>query len=69
MRRIIVVGGSLAGHQAARWLRVLGFEGELTVLGAEVHRPYDRYPLSKAYLAGDLDRSGLEIEPHDLDVR
>ena len=69
MRRIIVVGGSLAGHQAARWLRVLGFDGELTVLGAEVHRPYDRYPLSKAYLAGDLDRSGLEIEPHDLDVR
>jgi 3-phenylpropionate/trans-cinnamate dioxygenase ferredoxin reductase component len=69
MRRIIVVGGSLAGHQAARWLRVLGYDRELTVLGAEVHRPYDRYPLSKAYLAGDLDRSGLEIEPHDLDVR
>ena len=69
MRRIIVVGGSLAGHQTARWLRVLGFEGELTVLGAEAHRPYDRYPLSKTYLAGDLDRNGLEIEPHDLDVR
>ena len=68
MRRIIVVGASLAGHQAARCLRDLGYDGDLTVLGAEVHRPYDRYPLSKAYLTGDLERRGLEIEPRDLDV-
>jgi 3-phenylpropionate/trans-cinnamate dioxygenase ferredoxin reductase component len=68
MRRVIVVGGSLAGHQAATCLRGLGYDGDLTVLGAEVHRPYDRYPLSKAYLTGELDRRGLEIEPCDLDV-
>jgi NADPH-dependent 2,4-dienoyl-CoA reductase/sulfur reductase-like enzyme len=68
MKRILVVGGSLAGHEAAKCLRGLGYDGDLTVLGAEVHRPYDRYPLSKAYLTGDLDRSGLEIEPRDLDV-
>ena len=68
MRRVLVVGGSLAGHQAAKCLRDLGYDGDLTVLGTEAHRPYDRYPLSKAFLTGDLDRSGLEIEPRDLDV-
>jgi len=68
MRRVTVVGGSLAGHQAAACLRGLGYDGDLTVVGAEVHRPYDRYPLSKSYLTGDLDRSGLDIEPRDLDV-
>lgn len=68
MRRVLVVGGSLAGHQAAQCLRGLGYAGDLTVIGAEVHRPYDRYPLSKAFLAGALDRSGLEIEPRALDV-
>ena len=68
MRRVLVVGGSLAGHQAAKCLRGLGHAGDLTVVGAEVHRPYDRYPLSKAFLTGELDRNGLEIEPGDLDV-
>jgi len=68
MKRVLVVGGSLAGHQAAKCLRDLGYDGDLTVVGSEVHRPYDRYPLSKAYLLGDLDRGGLEIEPRELDV-
>ncbi len=68
MKRIIVVGGSLAGHEAAQCLRSLGFEGQLTVVGAEIHRPYDRYPLSKAYLADELERAGLDIAPEDLDV-
>ena len=44
MKRVLVVGGSLAGHQAAKCLRGLGYAGDLTVLGAELHRPYDRYP-------------------------
>jgi 3-phenylpropionate/trans-cinnamate dioxygenase ferredoxin reductase component len=44
VRRIIVVGASLAGHQAAKSLRDLGFDGQLSILGAESHRPYDRYP-------------------------
>ena len=34
MKRVLVVGGSLAGHQAAKCLRRLGFAGDLTVLGA-----------------------------------
>ena len=68
MKRIIVVGGSLAGHEAAQCLRSLGYGGQLAVVGAEIHRPYDRYPLSKAYLADELERAGLDIEPEDLDV-
>jgi NADPH-dependent 2,4-dienoyl-CoA reductase/sulfur reductase-like enzyme len=68
MRSIIVVGASLAGHQAAKSLRSSGYDGALTILGAEVHRPYDRYPLSKSYLAGEVERSGLDIAAGDLDV-
>ena len=61
MRRIVVVGGSLAGHRAAQTLRDLGYDGELTVVGAEPHLPYDRYPLSKAYLTGRTGRGDLDI--------
>jgi NADPH-dependent 2,4-dienoyl-CoA reductase/sulfur reductase-like enzyme len=61
MTRIVVVGGSLAGHGAAKALRDLGYDGQLTVVGSEPHRPYDRYPLSKAFLTGDLHRHGLDI--------
>jgi 3-phenylpropionate/trans-cinnamate dioxygenase ferredoxin reductase component len=47
-----VVGGSLAGLRAAEALRREGFDGELVVVGAEDHLPYDRPPLSKQVLAG-----------------
>ncbi|MBB4661729.1 NAD(P)/FAD-dependent oxidoreductase [Conexibacter arvalis] len=57
--RIVVVGASLAGYHAARELRALGFDGEVTVVGAEPHRPYDRPPLSKELLAGR--RTAAEI--------
>ena len=62
MRRIVVVGGSLAGHRAAQTLRDLGYDGELTVVGSESHRPYDRFPLSKAFLTRQTDRAGLELD-------
>lgn len=65
MRRIVVVGASLAGHHAAASLRHLGYDGEVTVIGSEQHPPYDRYPLSKAFLTGDTDRQGLDL-PADV---
>jgi len=68
MRRIVVVGGSLAGHRAAQALRGLGYDGELTVIGSESHRPYDRFPLSKAFLTRLTDRAGLALDGAPADV-
>jgi len=53
MRRIVVVGNGIAGLTACDSLRSAGFDGELTVVGAERHHPYSRPALSKALLHGD----------------
>ena len=55
MDRIVVVGASLAGFRAAEALRAQGFDGALTLVGDEIHAPYDRPPLSKQVLTGDWD--------------
>jgi NADPH-dependent 2,4-dienoyl-CoA reductase/sulfur reductase-like enzyme len=68
MRRILIVGGSLAGHRAAHALRDLGYDGELTVVGSESHRPYDRFPLSKAFLTRTADRADLELDDVSSEV-
>src|SRR5215472_3664841 len=52
LRSVVIVGGSLAGLRAAETFRRQGFDGRLTVIGREGHRPYDRPPLSKEVLAG-----------------
>jgi NADPH-dependent 2,4-dienoyl-CoA reductase/sulfur reductase-like enzyme len=52
LRRIVIVGASLAGLRAAESLRDRGFDGTLTLIGDEPHRPYDRPPLSKQVLQG-----------------
>ena len=58
---MLIVGASLAGVQAAQALRREGFDGDVTVLGAEVHPPYDRPPLSKQYLAGAWAEDKLRL--------
>jgi 3-phenylpropionate/trans-cinnamate dioxygenase ferredoxin reductase component len=50
LRRIAVVGGSLAGLRSAEQLRALGHTGPITVFCAERHPPYNRPPLSKEAL-------------------
>lgn len=51
---IVVVGASLAGLRGAEAIRRGGYDGPLTLVGEEPHRPYDRPPLSKHVLAGEL---------------
>src|SRR5206468_3397909 len=55
LHRIVVVGSSLAGLRAAETLRARGFDGTLTLIGEEPHRPYDRPPLSKQVLQGTCE--------------
>jgi len=55
MRRLVIVGASLAGHRAAQAARGAGFDGDLIVVGEERHPPYTRPPLSKELLAGEQE--------------
>lgn len=64
-----MVGASLAGLSAARSLRKQGYDGRLVILGDELHRPYDRPPLSKEFLAGTLGEADLTLETDDEDLR
>ncbi|MFF3203750.1 NAD(P)/FAD-dependent oxidoreductase [Streptomyces sp. NPDC002962] len=68
MRTVAVVGASLAGLSAARSLRKRGYDGRLVVIGDELHRPYDRPPLSKEFLAGTLGEPDLALEAQDEDL-
>jgi NADPH-dependent 2,4-dienoyl-CoA reductase/sulfur reductase-like enzyme len=52
LNRICIVGASLAGLRAAQALRKHGYDGTLTLVGAERHLPYERPPLSKQVLTG-----------------
>jgi NADPH-dependent 2,4-dienoyl-CoA reductase/sulfur reductase-like enzyme len=69
VRTVAVVGASLAGLSAARSLRKQGYDGRLVVIGDELHRPYDRPPLSKEFLAGTLGEAELALESADEDLR
>ena len=51
---VIVVGASLAGWRAVETLRAEGFEGDITLVGEELHLPYDRPPLVQAGPGRDL---------------
>ncbi len=70
--RVVIVGASLAGMQAAQTMRRSGFDGEIVMVGAESHYPYDRPPLSKQFLAGNWDeekltlRGAVDPTEHDL---
>jgi 3-phenylpropionate/trans-cinnamate dioxygenase ferredoxin reductase subunit len=57
---IVVVGAGLAGARICQEVRAGGYPGEVLLVGAEPHPPYDRPPLSKAVLLGEQDGSALE---------
>ncbi|MFC7787470.1 NAD(P)/FAD-dependent oxidoreductase [Microbacterium sp. MAHUQ-60] len=57
----VIVGAGLAGLTTAAALREYGYGGEIVLLGDEPHPPYDRPPLSKAFLTGDADEQTLPL--------
>jgi 3-phenylpropionate/trans-cinnamate dioxygenase ferredoxin reductase subunit len=66
LERIIIVGSGQAGVQTAFSLRDEGYEGRLTIVGEEAATPYQRPPLSKAYLLGKLDDEGVLLKARKL---
>jgi 3-phenylpropionate/trans-cinnamate dioxygenase ferredoxin reductase subunit len=75
LRRICVVGASLAGLHAVRSLRRNGYPHEIVLVGAERHLPYDRPPLSKQIISGEWGAERIALLDQDgardlgLDVR
>ncbi|MER6530521.1 FAD-dependent oxidoreductase [Streptomyces sp. NPDC001508] len=61
----MVVGASVAGMTAVETLRRRGFNGTITLIGDEVHAPYDRPPLSKQVLTGSWEHDRLALREDD----
>lgn len=59
---IVIIGAGQAGIQAVDSLRKEGFAGTITMVGDEAYPPYQRPPLSKAYLLGKLERARLFLK-------
>jgi 3-phenylpropionate/trans-cinnamate dioxygenase ferredoxin reductase component len=74
-RTFVIVGASLAGAKAAETLRDEGFDGRVVLVGSELERPYERPPLSKDYLRGEVGREKVYVHDegfyaaHDLELR
>jgi 3-phenylpropionate/trans-cinnamate dioxygenase ferredoxin reductase subunit len=72
---VVIVGAGHAGVQAAASLREEGFEGDIVLLSDEKELPYQRPPLSKAFLKGEMDLHGLPLRAeafyrdHRIDLR
>lgn len=63
IKRVVVIGAGQAGGEIAQRLRQGGFEGDVTLVGEEPAPPYQRPPLSKKYLMGELDMDRLLLRP------
>jgi 3-phenylpropionate/trans-cinnamate dioxygenase ferredoxin reductase component len=74
-RTFVIAGASLAGAKAAETLRTEGFDERVVLIGAEDERPYERPPLSKDYVRGEVDRETVYVHPqgyyaaHDIELR
>jgi 3-phenylpropionate/trans-cinnamate dioxygenase ferredoxin reductase subunit len=75
MSGFVIVGAALAGAKTAQALREQEFTGAITLVGAELHLPYERPELSKGYLAGSTEREKVFVHDrewyaeHDVDLR
>ena len=63
INRVIIIGAGQAGGETAQRLRQAGFSGDITLIGEEPNAPYQRPPLSKAYLKGEYDMDRLLLRP------
>jgi NADPH-dependent 2,4-dienoyl-CoA reductase/sulfur reductase-like enzyme len=64
--KLVIIGAGPAGFRAAEVLRQQSAEAEITLIGEEPHLPYQRPPLSKAYLADGLAESALLLQPESF---
>jgi 3-phenylpropionate/trans-cinnamate dioxygenase ferredoxin reductase component len=60
---VVIVGTGQGGFQVAASLREKGYEGRINLIGDEPGLPYQRPPLSKAYLTGEMSESSLRLRP------
>ena len=66
---IVIVGAGQAALQAAEALRASGYAGSLTMIGDEPYAPYHRPPLSKAWLAGEMEAAQLLMRAPEMLAR
>ena len=62
---VVIVGASMGGLRTAETLRRSGYLGQVTIIGDEVHQPYNRPPLSKEVLASSVSHEAVKF-PHTL---
>ena len=63
---VVVIGAGQAALQTIMSLRQTGYEGDITLVGDEAFLPYQRPPLSKAYLSGKMERERLFLKPDEF---
>jgi 3-phenylpropionate/trans-cinnamate dioxygenase ferredoxin reductase subunit len=61
--KYLIVGGGVAGSEAAKAIRQIDLEGDLLLVGQEINRPYHRPPLSKQFLRGEQGRNAIFAQP------
>lgn len=66
MAHVVIVGAGQAGAACAAKLRALGFDGAITIIGEEPAPPYQRPPLSKGYLMGEMEEERLWLRSADF---
>ena len=66
MSRVVIIGAGQAGASLAAQLRSKGFDGSITMIGAEPAPPYQRPPLSKKYLLGEMALERLFLRPENF---
>ena len=66
MSGIVVIGAGQAGATLVEKLRANGYEGKITLIGEEPHLPYQRPPLSKKYLLGEMEQERLHLRPESF---